>query len=235
MTVADFAGLIQPGEFGFECDDAKRAAFDRMNSCILAERTPVDLCFIGDSITESFELNAYFYRFGLCVNRGIGGDRVHYLRRRLNADLLQLRPRVGILSVGINDTATLLDAHRGETRLPEEDLANFLSEMGEEYRGICEQCRNAGQRMVLCSVMPVGVDDFRNDLVRGMNKLILGLCEEYGFGYADYYGAVADERGLLREVTFGDLLHPHAVGYRAMADTLIPVLENAFQTPYQRT
>ena len=40
----------------------------------------------------------------MVINRGIGGDTTEYLEKRWEADCLQLKPKVAIVMIGVNDT-----------------------------------------------------------------------------------------------------------------------------------
>ena len=98
--------LIRPGEFGLVvAADARRGVFDSHNEALLAKGVPIATVFIGDSITDMWALDAFFRSTsGLLVNRGIGGDRSPYVRRRFEADVLQLRPRLAVILIGVNNT-----------------------------------------------------------------------------------------------------------------------------------
>src|SRR5918911_1823821 len=98
--------LIRPGEFGLVvAADARRGAFDSHNEALLARDVPIAAVFIGDSITDMWALDVFFQSVsGFIVNRGIGGDRTPYVRRRFAADVLQLRPRLVVIMIGVNNT-----------------------------------------------------------------------------------------------------------------------------------
>ena len=75
---------IRPGEFGLAvAADSRRGVFDYHNEALLARVVPIAAVFIGDSITDMWALDAFFQSTsGFLVNRGIGGDRSPYVRRR---------------------------------------------------------------------------------------------------------------------------------------------------------
>src|SRR5579883_1180889 len=96
--------LIRPGEFSVEAmADRRRGVFDYHNEALLAAGAPIDAVFIGDSITDMWALDAFFQGSGgFLINRGIGGDRTPFVRRRFAADVLQLKPRLTVLKIGVN-------------------------------------------------------------------------------------------------------------------------------------
>ena len=88
--------------------DKKRKEFDIKNHALCYTNQKPDFLFIGDSITEYWELNAYFGSGNhFLVNRGIAGDTTKYLKKRFYTDAVQLRPRYCILGIGINDSIEL--------------------------------------------------------------------------------------------------------------------------------
>lgn len=87
---------------------------------------------------------------------------------------------------------------------------------------------NAGVIPVVCSVLPLGVLDKRAEVILKENEILKNLCKEKGVRYVDYYSALVQSDGkTLKDVTFGDDLHPHAAGYNEMAKLLKPVLKEA--------
>ena len=84
---------IKPGTFGKSvAADAYRAGFDLLNSQVLYSKKRPDILFIGDSVTNWWDLNLYFGDLGYVLNRGIGGDTTEYILKRSDADVFQLEP-----------------------------------------------------------------------------------------------------------------------------------------------
>lgn len=221
----NFSDLIVPDDKEIkQIASIRRPSFDRANSIIVGNKVEVAVCFIGDSITESFEVNAYFHDLGIVINRGIGFDTLKHTNCRLEADLLQLKPKVGVFMCGINDIGPLWRKYIDGKEIKQEDYDETVSEMNLQFDEIFEKCARAKQNMIFCSIMPVGVDDVQNPCVKRVNEHIKDLCKKYSYPYADYYSALVDDNGLLKDVTFGDLLHPHVDGYNIMAEVLKPIL-----------
>mgnify|MGYP002231600494 CR=1 FL=1 len=62
--------------------DKNRKEFDIKNHTLCYTNQRPDFLFIGDSITEYWELNAYFRNSDqLIINRGIAGDTTKYLKK----------------------------------------------------------------------------------------------------------------------------------------------------------
>ena len=86
--------FIKPGLAGdTPLADLRREEFDIKNEMIFTRGLPVDICFIGDSITHFWDTAAAFGDYGAVINRGNGGDACRHILRRFEADGLQLKGR----------------------------------------------------------------------------------------------------------------------------------------------
>ena len=95
---------IKPGMFGTgAAADSYRRGFDLLNSQVIYSGKRPDILFIGDSITNWWDLNLYFGDMGYVVNRGIGGDCTDIILKRSDADVFQLEPKTVVYMAGIND------------------------------------------------------------------------------------------------------------------------------------
>ena len=59
----------------------------------------VDIAFIGDSLTDGYDVKAYYPDF-LVSNRGIGGDTTFDLEGRIQVSLYDLKPKVVVMLIG---------------------------------------------------------------------------------------------------------------------------------------
>ena len=204
----------------------KRERFNRQNSQIVVNKIPVAIVFIGDSITEAWETGLYFGRYGNIVNRGIGGERLSELTVRFKADCLDLKPSLCVLASGINDTYPLYKRQEAGETLTEEDYSAFLTEKEGEYDKLIAMARKNGTEIWLASVLPLGTHDFRTELILRLNERIKAVCARTGATYIDYHSALTESDGkTLKNVTFGDMLHPHVKGYNVMYGVLESVIE----------
>ncbi len=203
----------------------KREEFNRKNTQIVVNDLPVDMLFIGDSITEAFETNMYFREYGFIVNRGIGGEKLSELVKRFKADCLDLKPRLAIVASGVNDTAPLYYQMKEGKEITRADENNLLAQMQENYRFVLEEAKKAKIKLWLASVLPLGTSDFRSELILRINDIIKGLCQEYDTVYIDYHSHLCEQDGkTLQPVHFGDDLHPHVKGYNRMYEVLTNLL-----------
>ncbi len=213
------AEIIKPPLFGTPAD-GYRMLFNYGNEVIVTNRLPVDVVFIGDSITQNWEVQGYFRRFGYIVNRGVGGDVAEVLAQRLAADVLQLKPRACVMLIGINNIAAW-------DKQPE----SIEEQVFGRYVQMLEELRQASIVPVMCSVLPVfggnqAVAQAYNDQVLRLNRRLYALCVDTGVRYVDYHSQMTAEDGrTLRADLSWDGVHPHVLGYNRMANALAPVLE----------
>lgn len=221
---------IRPGYLSRQVkSDDRRMEFDCKNEVLIWKEIPVDLLFIGDSITQMWELSAYFHDTGLrLINRGIGGDRTEYLLHRFYADAVQLKPRCTVLMAGINDAWELeADAWKQEKgRALEDVLKHALANM-EQVLAIASDHR---MRMAVCSILPTcmkftGQEKARQEYVKRYNEGLKELADRLHMCFVDYYPAFVGEDGLsMQEGLTADGLHPNAAGYDRMARILAECL-----------
>lgn len=209
--------LIKPGNFGNNAAaDRLRGRFDFWNEQIIREDVAVGTVFFGDSITELWQLDAYFVPGdGAILNRGIGGDITPHMARRFDADVIQLQPRNVVILAGTNDVARML-ADKSDEEIMAAVLANLEAMM--------KAARSAGINVFVCSILPTNPDTQphagKARILPQLNERIKPLCAANGCVYVDYASQMVDEQGELRKELARDGLHPHYAGYEIMARVL---------------
>ena len=183
--------------------------------------------FMGDSITDMWALPRFggFFPGKPYIDRGISGQTTPQMLVRFRSDVIALQPKVVVILAGTNDIA----GNTGPITL-EETEGNLAS--------MAELARANGIRVVLSSVMPVsnyGHDREGNPVdmrikrapekILELNAWIKKYAAEKGHAYLDYFSAMVDEQGLLKQELSEDGLHPNAAGYAVMA----PLAEKAIQ------
>ena len=172
--------------------------------------------FLGDSITDGWQL-AQFFPGKPYVNRGISGQTTPQMLVRLFPDVLDLKPAALIILAGTNDIAR----NTGPVT---------LAMIEENFQAITELAQAHGIKVILCSLTPVSDYTARKQTDQRPPADILKLnawLREYAAKvhavFADYYAALVDDKGMLREGDSNDGLHPNAKGYELLA----PVAESA--------
>lgn len=203
--------------------DNKRCEFDMKNKMLLQNKVPVDYVFLGDSITEIWELTAYFPE-KVIINRGIGGDVTEGVLHRFEADFLQLQPKCGILMIGINDASGIdFDIWRQIEGVPVTDV---LEKAVKNLEAMAKLAKERKIPLAMCSVMPTDMkhnshESQRKQYVLDLNEAIQKICNKYDAIYVDYHSALVAEDGRsLREDCSFDDLHLEVKGYDIASEVL---------------
>lgn len=210
--------LIKPGTFGNNAAaDRRRGFFDFWNEQVIREDVAVSTVFMGDSITELWQLGVYFVPSdGLILNRGISGDLATHMAKRFQADVVQLHPRQVVILAGTNDVARMSSG--GKT---DEEIITSVTTSVQDMMG---QARAAGIRVLVCSILPTNSDTKNHEpkarILPQINEKLRAACTQQGAIYVDYAEEMRDDQGALLKDLARDGLHPHYAGYRIMADAL---------------
>ncbi|MEO7651259.1 MAG: SGNH/GDSL hydrolase family protein [Bryobacteraceae bacterium] len=172
--------------------------------------------FLGDEITESWgQGKAKFFPGKPYVNRGIAHQTTPQMLVRFRQDVIALKPKVVVIQAGTNDLAGFAGP-----------ITEAMS--GENFTSMAELAKANGIRVVLASVTPV-CDCFHKLTARRPPGKIIGIngwLKEYagrsGSVYLDYYSALAEGRGMKKELTVDGLI-PNEAGYESM----MPLAEQA--------
>lgn len=183
---------------------------------------PKRVVFFGDSITEGWNL-AKSFPGKPYVNRGIGGQTTAQLLARTFQDVIDLHPAAVIILAGTSDIA-------GNTG-PE-----TLTMVEENLQAISELAEAHGIKVVLCTLTPVSdytanrqtVNRPPGDILR-LNDWLRSYAQRAHLGLADYYPAIADGQGMLREGFSNDGLHPNVQGYVLLAPVAEAAIEKSLQ------
>lgn len=215
---------IKPGFFGKKAaaDDSRRM-FDIKNQQLLGCSKEIDIAFIGDSITQGWEIDAYFdSSIGFVLNRGIGSDTTEYILKRADADVFQFHPKKLVYMAGIND---LIEACPDAWwREPGRDMSRVLDEIEHNIEAFMQKCGDT--KAYFCSVLPTDFCSPYNSfgleaVIRSLNARIYALCEKYGTTYVDYYSGLCTDDGMkIRNGLTFDGVHPNYYGYKIMSDIL---------------
>ncbi|GGG00092.1 GDSL-type esterase/lipase family protein [Paenibacillus abyssi] len=224
VSKAERPEMIRPGMFGgIVSADTRRNVFDYHNEVLIRHEVPIDFVFIGDSITDMWDIETYFDGNNRrLVNRGIGGDMTPFVRRRFAADVVQLKPKYAVIKIGINNTWALDEWQPQNRKKPQQ----IHDEIVGDIQAMVQQAKEAGINPIVCSLLPTRIDTNkqtpeRNELVIEINQSLKQFAKEEEIVYVDYHSAMTDEdRKTLRPGLANDGLHPHVLGYDIMAETL---------------
>ena len=186
------------------------------NAKLLASNAPVDVVFMGDSITEGwFDKRPGFFTAGR-VDRGIGGQTTPQMVLRMMSDVVALKPRAVHIMGGTNDIA-------GNT-------GPMTPEMSENnIRAMTDIAQRHGIKVLIASVPPAGKFPWAPAIeTRGaiaeLNRRLKRLAQETGATWVDYHPVLDDGTGAMKPGFADDGVHPTEAGYDAMATIINPIL-----------
>jgi lysophospholipase L1-like esterase len=178
--------------------------------------------FLGDSITDGWNLEQSF-RGKPYVNRGISGQTTPQMLVRMYPDVIALKPKALIILAGTNDVAR----NTGPTT---------LQMITDNFQAMTDLAKANGIKVIVCSVLPVSDYTQRKQTERRppgdilkLNAWLRDHAAKTGSVFADYFAAVVDSKGMLKDGLSGDGLHPNTEGYRLMAPVAAAAIEKALR------
>jgi len=197
--------------------------------------------FMGDSITDGWNL-AESFPGQPYVNRGISGQVTAQMLVRMFPDVINLKPAAMVLLAGTNDIAR----NNGPVT---------LTMIEEDIMAMTELAQLHGIKVLLSSVMPISDYPYlrqqsappapvvpggrgappRQKMTEGrppsdilkLNAWMKDYAARVNATYVDYFSAMVDGQGWLKDGISGDGLHPNADGYKIMTSVLTAALQKA--------
>ena len=160
-----------------------------------------DIDFVGDSITEKYDVKKYYKKYRV-ANRGISGDTTDMLLTRMEVSAFDLKPKVISLLVGTNNLDTCLN--------------NYDAILNGFYTNLPHT------KVVVLGILPRRGEDLCQK-IKENNALIAKLVEKYTYSYVDLYDLFVTDEYKVDESLFKDGLHPNKKGYQVITDNLLPV------------
>jgi len=208
---------------------------------------PKRVVFMGDSITDGWRLDEQFPGQPY-VNRGIGGQTTPQMLVRMYPDVINLKPAAMVVLAGTNDIArntgpataeiveqnimamTELAQHHGIkvvlcAVLPVSDYPFLAQQSGRGPQPAPGAGAGRGgpqPRIKMTENHPA------SDILK-LNAWMKAYAARVNAGFADYYSALVDERGWLKDGYSADGLHPNAEGYKLMAPVVSEAIRKSLQ------
>lgn len=183
-----------------------------------AAKSEARVVFMGDSITDSWQNPKFggFFPGKPYVDRGISGQTTPQMLIRFRPDVIALQPKAVVILAGTNDIA-------GNTG------AMTLDAIQENLISMAELAKVNSIKVVFASILPISDYDQRDgkpiirstqrppEKIKALNEWMKTYAANNKLTYLDYYSAMIDEKGFLRDELSDDGLHPNAKGYEIMA------------------
>ncbi|NLE36388.1 MAG: GDSL family lipase, partial [Pirellulaceae bacterium] len=177
----------------------------------------VKLLFIGDSITQGWELAGKdtwkkYYADRDAVNLGIGGDRTQHVLWRLdNGNIDGIEPKLAVVMIGTNNSG-----------------ANTPKEIAEGVAAIVELLRTKLPKttVLVLGIFPRGADanDARRPVIRKTNARLAKLADGKSVLYEDIGEVFLEPDGTIKREVMPDLLHLSPGSYERWAKAIEPTV-----------
>jgi len=180
--------------------------------------SPPEVVFYGDSITEFWaeKYPATFFPEKQYIGRGIVGQTTAHMKRRFKQDVIDLKPKVVVILGGTNDIGGI----RGPISA-EETQGNI--------QAMAELAKMHGIHVVLCSILPM--DSVNASKIVALNAWMRDYAARQNLTYVDYYSAMANSDGRMKDGISVDGVHPNELGYKIME----PLAQAAVVASEQKT
>ncbi|MDO4459511.1 MAG: GDSL-type esterase/lipase family protein [Clostridia bacterium] len=186
----------------------------------------------GSSLCEQFPVNEMLMSLGskaVVYNRGIGGDIISGLKKRMNESIFDLEPAKLFINIGTNDISA----------------ENYSREkLFEEYRDVLEEVKAKLPecRIYILAYYPVNRNlswftdadrervnnGFRartNEELITVNSMLRDMAKELDCEFIDVFTCLLDETGNMKEEYCKDGMHIYPEGYMEVLKVLMPYFE----------
>jgi lysophospholipase L1-like esterase len=170
------------------------------------------ILFIGDSLTEWFDLHAYFPDIKI-INEGIAGDTTYGLLERLERTIEKPAGKI-FLMIGINDVFNEFN---------KDDIVENLQLIIEEIQTSSEEVPLIVQSLLPVNESMLGSSGYLNKVVRYINKRLKAHCDARSLQYLDLYPDFLSGDEMKREYTT-DGGHLSPAGYALWAKKIQALL-----------
>ena len=179
-------------------------------------RSPIastDIVFLGDSLTEGFDLEHYF-KIPNIRNRGISGDTTYQVRYRLE-EIVKAKPAKLFLMIGINDFFQGTD---------EITILRHIASIIEEF-----QQQSPVTELYVQSILPVNesvllTDESINLSIFSLNDGLRLICREFQIHFVDLYADFLNDQGEMDSSYSYDGVHLSNAGYDLWAKLIAPLV-----------
>jgi lysophospholipase L1-like esterase len=203
--------------------------------------------FMGDSITDGWRLEEYFPGQPY-VNRGISGQTTAQMLVRMYPDVIDLKPAAMVVLAGTNDIArnngpstpemieenimamTELAQHHGIKVLlcsitPISDYP-YLAQQSGRGAAPTPPAGGRGGRGFMRQRMTTGRPPA--DILK-LNAWMKSYAAQVNATYVDYFSALVDDKGWMKDGIANDGLHPNAEGYKIMAPIVSAAIDQVLR------
>ncbi len=205
--------------------------FQKMHAGFLArgKAGPAGVLFLGDSITAGWikapHIWEHYYGKWQPANFGIGGDQTqHVIWRIEQGELDGLAPKVTVLMLGTNNTATHTAA---EIAAADRKIVRLIREKIPETKVLVLAIFPRGARKDKNgNITETAITEAakRMEVIDGVNAELAKLDDGRNVRFLDIKAVFLGQDGKIPFAIMPDQLHPNAAGYQLWADAMNPLL-----------
>ncbi len=194
---------------------------------------PVKVVLFGDSITQAgvrpggyITLMQESLKGYELIGAGIGGNKVYDLYLRLEADVLDKKPDVAVIYVGVNDVWHKQSSQTGT------DADKFIS----FYSALIRKMQSAGIKVIVCTPAVIGErTDFTNAQDGDLNRysqIIRDLAKQYNCSLVDLrkeflaHNLANNPENKEAGILTTDRVHLNPAGNKLVAELMMKALRN---------
>lgn len=170
------------------------------------------IIFIGDSLTEGFNLQKYFPFLDI-INNGVYGDNTSGVLKRLQQDAINDNPDLVFVLIGTNDFALKRSINEIVT-----NLGFIVSQLKEHL---------PGTSIYLSSLLPtLKIDNRPNKTIKLLNAKIKIISDVSKINFCDLHYYFVTKKGNLYKKYTTDGLHLNEMGYEQWSKVMKTIFEN---------
>ncbi len=209
--------LLKINNLSLSVDDLNNTIEDKNGEMERLEDDYTNYLFLGDSITELYNLDKYFSGLSV-VNSGISGNITEDILKDMKNRVYDYNPSKVFLLIGTNDLIHDISV---------DDIASNIEKIISEIKDNKPQAK-----IYVESVYPINynlnkkmVNKRNNDDIMKINEKIKKYCEDNGYTYINMYDSLLDGDGNFSEEYTDDGLHPNENGYEIITKELKKYLD----------
>ncbi len=182
----------------------------------IEEVVPENIVFLGDSITDFYDLDKYYEGYHV-VNSGINGNQTDDILGDMNERIYQYNPSKVFILIGTNDLQH------------EKSVDEIIDNIKKIVEGIEE---NRPQTQIYIeSIYPINNTDNEkidqdmvgrrtNEDIKEINDKLESYCKEKNITYIDLYNLLVDDEDNLKEEYTNEGLHISDEGYEVITEKI---------------
>jgi len=174
--------------------------------------TSAPIVFLGDSITENYQLNEYFKDVNVnMINKGVNANITLDVLRRLD-DVVSLKPSKIFIMIGTNDVWG---------GFPDEFIISNYTSILDRIKQECPFTK-----IYVQSIVPMGANQLAANIMASIEKIdrlnneLAAISEVNGYNYIDIGVLFKDSKGELAPVYTTDGIHLSAKAYELWTQTI---------------